>query len=224
CFWEPAESLLQQPGVLSTTVGYTGAPPNKPPPTYDTVCFGNDYVEAVRVVYDDDIINYTTLLDKFFEFQKPGMSRQYSSIIFVPNNEDENVEKEEAIKWKSTAILQTKGKQQRNGDNTILPYDIVQIEPLSPFYRAEEYHQSYWKKQRGRAILAILLLAGSSGAYDDLLGGGAMERIEVVTGYSFDTICNAVFLIGAAWMILERLIVRDVRELKSGDLISEVIM
>ena len=41
CFWEPAESLLKQPGVLATTVGYTGAPVNKPPPTYDSVCFGN---------------------------------------------------------------------------------------------------------------------------------------------------------------------------------------
>jgi hypothetical protein len=155
-------------------------------------------------------------LDKFFEFQKPGLSRQYASIIFANDNTDEQ---NEATKWKVTA-MKTNGK--RTGDN--LPYEIVQIEPLSSFYRAEEYHQSYWKKQRGRAVLAVLLLAGSSGAYDDIGGGVFINKLEVMSGYDFDTICNAVFLIGAAWMILERLVVRDVRELKSGDLISEVKM
>ena len=76
CFWEPAESLLRRPGVLATTAGYTGAPSNKPPPTYDAVCFGNDWVEAVRVVYDDEVIPYDKLLDDFFQYQKPQYSRQ----------------------------------------------------------------------------------------------------------------------------------------------------
>eukprot|EP00985_Skeletonema_marinoi_P018070 scaffold10022_cov156-Skeletonema_marinoi.AAC.27 len=196
CFWEPAESLLKQPGVLATTVGYTGAPPNKPPPSYDTVCFGNDYVEAVRVVYDDTILDYTTLLDKFFEVQKPGLSRQYASIVFVT---DDNEEEEEVNKWKNAAI---KTKVKRQSDN--LPYELVEIEPTSSFYRAEEYHQRYWEKQRLRAGLAVLLVAGASGAYDDF-GGGVI-----------------VFLVGAGWMILERLVVRDVRELKSGDMILEL--
>jgi len=211
CFWEPAESLLKQPGVLATTVGYTGAPPNKPPPSYDTVCFGNDYVEAVRVVYDDTILDYTTLLDKFFEVQKPGLSRQYASIVFVTDNNEE----EEVNKWKTAAI---KTKVKRTSDN--LPYELVEIEPTSSFYRAEEYHQRYWEKQRLRAGLAVLLVAGASGAYDDF-GGGVIGNFEL-GGLTFDTICNAVFLVGAGWMILERLVVRDVRELKSGDMILEL--
>jgi hypothetical protein len=45
-----------------------------------------------------------------------------------------------------------------------------------------------------------------------------------IGGYTFDTVvCNGVFLIEAAWLILERLVVQDVRELKDGDLIQEVI-
>ena len=54
-------------------------------------------------------------------------------------------------------------------------------------------------------------------------GGGIVVRELHIGGYSFDTVCNGVFLIGAAWMILERLVVQDVRELKDGDLIQEVI-
>merc|ERR1719203_1948934 len=58
CFWEPSESLLKEPGVLATTVGYTGAPGKKKAPTYDSVCFGREWVEAVRVAYDDEQCSY----------------------------------------------------------------------------------------------------------------------------------------------------------------------
>jgi methionine-S-sulfoxide reductase len=202
--------------VLATIVGYTGCPANKPPPTYDTVCFGNDYVEAVQVVYDDDIISYNQLLDYFFEFQKPGIKRQYASIVFVDENSEEN--RGEAIKatqWKEDAIT-SKVKRKDN-----LPYSIVQIEPLTKFYKAEEYHQRYWEKQRLRAFIGILLIAGASGAYDSLFDG-AVGNIALF-GMHFDTLCNAVFLVGAGWMLLERLLARDVKELKKGDLAASVL-
>jgi len=185
CFWEPAESLLKQPGVLATTVGYTGAP---------------------VIVYDDDIISYTKLLDNFFEYQKPGYSRQYASVIFTNDDEEESL----AIEWKEdNASKQTKTAGQ---------YNLVDIEPSSAFYKAEEYHQRYWEKQRLRALLAVLLIAGESGAYDNLFGG-VLTNVQVFD-FTFDTICGGVFLVGAAWMILERLVARDVRELKSGDLMA----
>ena len=164
------------------------------------------------MVYDDAILDYTTLLDKFFEVQKPGLSRQYASIVFVADDTEE----EEVNKWKTAAI---KTKVKRTSDN--LPYELVEIEPTCSFYRAEEYHQRYWEKQRLRAGLAVLLVAGASGAYDDFFGGGVIGNFEL-GGLAFDTICNAVFLVGAGWMILERLVVRDVRELKSGDMILEL--
>eukprot|EP00957_Ditylum_brightwellii_P050098 3797928-Ditylum_brightwellii.AAC.1 len=58
CFWEPSETLLSKDGILATTVGYTGGKPNAKAPTYDSVCYGRDWVEAVRVVYDDTIVSY----------------------------------------------------------------------------------------------------------------------------------------------------------------------
>ena len=74
--------------------------------------------------------------------------------------------------------------------------------------------------------MAAILLAGSYGAFDqlELFGSSGIVVGDLnIGGYAFDTICNGVFLIGAAWMILERLVVQDVRELKDGELIQEVI-
>lgn len=196
CFWEPAESLLKKPGVLATAVGYAGAPPDRPPPTYDAVCFGNEWVEAVRVVYDDETTTYEELLDGFFECQKPGYSRQYASIIFASDSDEEDA----AERWKEANLGTTNGGAS---------YAIVEIEPASKFHRAEEYHQRYWEKQRMRFVVAALLIAGESGAYDDLFGGAA--RSVEVAGTSFDGLCGAAFLAGAAWTLLERLVARDVR-------------
>ena len=47
------------------------------------------------------------------------------------------------------------------------------------------------------------------------------EESLSIGGYTFDTVCNSVFLIGAAWMI-GTVVVQDVRELKDGDMIQEV--
>jgi len=204
CFWEPAEALLKQPGVLATTVGYTGAPPSKKQaPTYDSVCFGKDWVEAVRVAYDDELVSYNQLLDSFFELQNPRYSRQYASIVFA----NDKTEEKEAMQWKKTCDLKR---------DDLFPLEMVEIEPSSRFFKAEEYHQRYWEKQRLRFLIGFLLIAGESGAYDNFLDG-ALGKVELF-GLSSDSICGAVFLIGAAWMLLERLVVNDVRELKGGDL------
>ena len=228
CFWEPAESFLKQPGVLATTVGYTGCvKQNKPPPTYDTVCFGNDYVEAVRVAYDDEILTYRDLLDIFFDLQKPGYKRQYASVIFVDDDSivgddssgcDAGVSKSQeqiAMQWKENAI-QTKICRPRDK----LRYETVQVEPLTSFYRAEEYHQKYWEKLRLRALVGILLIAGSSGAFNEIFSVSVDTLL--LGGASLETLCNGAFLVGAAWMILERLMARDVRELDKGVLAAAV--
>lgn len=168
------------------------------------------------MVYDDDVVSYKELLDYSFTFQKPGIKRQYASIVFVDELSDDG--KEETIKvaeWKEENVA-SKVKREDN-----LPYSIVQIEPLTKFYKAEEYHQRYWVKQRARAAIGIILIAGASGAYDKWFDG-AVENVSLF-GFSFDTLCNGAFLLGAGWMLLERLIARDVKELKRGDLAASIL-
>jgi peptide-methionine (S)-S-oxide reductase len=226
CFWEPSETLLKQPGILASAVGYTGAPlsvtSRQPPPTYDTVCFGNDYVEAVRVVYDDSVVTYETVLDYFYKCQKPGYTRQYASVIFVNDEKEGKIAKQ----WKLDRQSSSKESAQKQGgnDNSNFIYDNLSIEPAASFYRAEEYHQRYWEKQRLRALFGLALIAGESGAYntylENIIGKQMME--DLLFGQSFDTLCGGVFLAGAGWMLVERLIARDVRELKPGDLIQQL--
>jgi len=225
CFWEPSETLLKQPGILASAVGYTGAPlsvtSRRPPPTYDTVCFGNDYVEAVRVVYDDSVVTYETVLDYFYECQKPGYTRQYASVIFANDEKEGKI----AERWKLDRRSNNREGTKKGGDdNSNFSYDNVSVEPASPFYRAEEYHQRYWEKQRLRGLFGLALIAGESGAYDtyveNIIGTQMME--DLLFGQSFDTLCGGVFLAGAGWMLVERLIARDVRELKPGDLIQQL--
>jgi hypothetical protein len=136
--------------------------------------------------------------------------------VFVDERSEKGEEEKKiATVWRETNI-ETKVKRADN-----VPYEIVQIEQATPFYRAEEYHQRYWEKQRLRALLTVALVAGSSGAYDGFFNGAVGDFS--LFGLPFDTLCNGVFLVGAGWMLLERSSARDVRELKSGDLAAMVL-
>merc|ERR1712071_482847 len=94
CFWEPSESMLNIDGVIATKAGYCGAGSNaKVPPSYDSVCYGREWVEAVRVAYDDSVVSYVELLENFFELQKANpQSRQYDSIIFADGSQIEQAQ------------------------------------------------------------------------------------------------------------------------------------
>jgi peptide-methionine (S)-S-oxide reductase len=189
CFWKPAEELLKVPGVVETIAGYTGHPnATSVPPTYENVCFGRDWVEAVRVRYDDQQISYTQLLDAFFETQEPkALSRQYASIVFAHTAEQQAMAQE----W-----LRSENDRVRARDG--LPVGLTKIEPKSPFFRAEEYHQRYWQKFRPRVAAAIALLAVNMGAMDVVIPIELQRTVHIGA--------NAVVLLGMAFVLLERVI------------------
>jgi peptide-methionine (S)-S-oxide reductase len=141
CFWGEEKLFWQQPGVIVTAVGYAGGV--TPNPTYEEVCSGRTgHAEAVRVVYDPQVIPYTTLLKLFWEAHDPtqGMRQgndrgtQYRSAIYT--HSDAQRAAAEASKTMYQAEL-TKA-----GYGTI----TTEIAPAGPFYFAEEYHQQYLVK------------------------------------------------------------------------------
>jgi peptide methionine sulfoxide reductase msrA/msrB len=139
CFWcmEPPFEKLE--GVKEVISGYTGG--HKKNATYEEVSSGTTgHVEAVEVVYDPTKVSYEKLLDVFLhqidptdpggQFVDRGSS--YRSGIFY-HNETQKRHAEESKKR-----LEESGRF----DKPI----VTEIRPAGPFYRAEEYHQDYYKK------------------------------------------------------------------------------
>ena len=123
------------------TLSLHDALPILPSPTYEEVCTDKTgHVEAVEVEYDPDEISYEELLDVFWNNhnpttlnrQGPDVGIQYRSAIFYHSDE----QKEIAEKSKQT--LDKSGQY----ENPI----VTEIVPTPIFYKAEEYHQKYFKK------------------------------------------------------------------------------
>jgi methionine-S-sulfoxide reductase len=140
CFWHVEAVFSETPGVISTTAGYTGGTTENP--TYKMVCSDKTgHAEAVQVVFDPNRISYSQLLDVFWGLhdptqlnrQGPDLGSQYRSVIFYYNQQ----QRQAALDSKSK--LEASGKYSR-------PI-VTQMIPAGDFYRAEEYHQQYYKKQ-----------------------------------------------------------------------------
>ncbi len=136
CFWGTEYHMQRAPGVISTTVGYTGGHVDHP--TYKQVCTNRTgHAETVEVVYDPNKTSYEALAKLFFEThdftqlnrQGPDIGTQYRSAIFYLNDEQKQVAE------KLVGILRQKG------------YDVkTEITPASTFWPAEDYHQDYYNK------------------------------------------------------------------------------
>ena len=138
CFWGVEETFLKTKGVLSTAVGYMGGMMKSP--TYEDVCTNTTgHAEVVQVTYDP-VISYEELLKIFWDNhnpttinqQGPDRGTQYRSVIFYHD------EKQHAAAEKSKEELGKSGKWK----NPI----VTEIVPASTFYRAEDYHQQYLRK------------------------------------------------------------------------------
>ena len=139
CFWCMESPFEKIEGVKEVISGYTGG--RKENPTYEEVSSGTTgHLEAVEVVYDPSKVSYERLLDMFWRQIDPtdlngqfvDRGSQYRSAIFYLSVEQKRLAE------KSKEELQKSGKFKR-------PV-VTEILPASTFYRAEEYHQDYYKK------------------------------------------------------------------------------
>ena len=135
CFWCMEGPFDKLPGVISTTSGYTGG--TKANPTYEEVSNGGTgHRESVEVVYDPRKVTYAQLLDTFWHNVDPTDNSgqfcdhgpQYRSAIFYHDAEQKRLAEA------SKAALEKRFR---------VATDILSA---SQFWRAEEYHQDYYKK------------------------------------------------------------------------------
>jgi len=142
CFWCTEADFDKVPGVLSTTSGYIGGTVKNP--TYTQVSTGGTgHAEAVEIVYDPAKVSYAKLLDVFWHSIDPLVKDrqfcdggdQYRTAIFY-NTDDEKKLAEETRK-------QVEAK--------FAPRVVyTQIVKADTFYKAEDYHQDYYKKNESR--------------------------------------------------------------------------
>src|SRR5207247_8535517 len=80
CFWGMEEIIRKIPGVIKTTVGYSGG--KTADPTYEAVCTGGTgHAEAIQVEFDSARLGYEKLLDYFFRMHDPTtLNRQHNDV------------------------------------------------------------------------------------------------------------------------------------------------
>ena len=139
CFWCTESDFEKVDGVIEAISGYTGG--HVANPTYKQVSGGGTgHVEAVKVIYDPEKIDYESLLEIFWRSINPtdpdgqfvDRGSQYRSVIFYAD---------------ATQQRQAKASKENLAASAIFDRSIAtDILSLEKFYEAEAYHQDYYKK------------------------------------------------------------------------------
>jgi len=137
CFWGLEKYMSLINGVLETEVGYANG--NTTNPTYEDVCYKNTgHAEAVRVIYDENIIPLAFLLELYSEAIDPttldrqggDTGVQYRTGIYYTNEQD-------------LSIIEQFIKQLQSRYTEPI---MIEIKPLLNYYTAEKFHQKYLDK------------------------------------------------------------------------------
>ena len=136
CFWCVEESFEKLKGVEEVISGYSGGITENP--TYKEVTYGNTgHFEVVEIIYDKKVISFKELLEKFWvnidpfdaygQFCDKGYS--YRSVAFYQNDEEKK-------------LIEKDVKDLQNKFNKKV---VTYIRNFEKFYKAEEYHQDFYK-------------------------------------------------------------------------------
>lgn len=137
CFWGVEEFLSRINGVIETEVGYANGRTLNP--TYEDVCNKNTYfAESCYVTYDENIVSLEEILKEYWSIINPtslnkqgnDVGSQYRTGIYYLDEEDLDT------------IIKSKSEIQKNYDKKI----VTEVKPLVNYYKAEDYHQKYLKK------------------------------------------------------------------------------
>lgn len=148
CFW-CVEAIFQDlAGVSKVESGYSGGAVKNP--SYREVCSGlTGHAEVIQVSFDPAVISFRDILTIFFTVHDPttlnrqgaDSGTQYRSAIFYHSPEQkaiaEEVRKEAQGLW----------------DDPI----VTEIAPFTTFYKAEGYHQNYYKDNPNQPYCSIVI-------------------------------------------------------------------
>jgi len=148
CFWCTEAIFQMVPGVKSVASGFAGG--TKENPTYKEVCTGTTgHAEVIQVEYDPKVVSYEKLLETFWEAHDPttlnrqgaDTGTQYRSIILYSNDAQK------------TAAEKSKAEAQKQFSKPI----VTEIVPLKKFYKAEGYHQNYYRTNPNQPYCQVVI-------------------------------------------------------------------
>ncbi len=150
CFWCVEAAFEEIKGVERVESGYTGGQVKNP--TYRAVCEGTTgHAEVIQVAYDPKVISYRDILQIFFVVHDPttlnrqgaDVGTQYRSAIFYHSQEQKKIADE----------LIAELTNEKAWDRPI----VTQVAPLDIFYRAEDYHQGYFRANPNQAYCRAVI-------------------------------------------------------------------
>ncbi len=148
CFWCLEAVFKRVDGVTSVTSGFAGG--NTANPTYEEVCAGETgHAEVVQVAFDPRRIGYAEILDIFWKAHDPttlnrqgaDVGEQYRSAIFSHDDRQRRLAEE------------SRTAAQRNWREPI----VTQIAALDRFWKAEDYHQDYYDRNRTAGYCRVVI-------------------------------------------------------------------
>ncbi len=150
CFWCSEAIFERVKGVLSVISGYSGGTVENP--TYEQVCTGKTgHAESIQITYDPKVVSYPELLEIFWRSHDPttlnrqgnDVGTQYRSVIFYHTDEQKKLAEEYKKKLNDSGAW----------DKPI----VTEIVPYKNFYKAEAYHQDYFKNNPHQGYCSFVI-------------------------------------------------------------------
>jgi peptide-methionine (S)-S-oxide reductase len=151
CFWCVEAVFENVKGVQKVVSGYSGGFIKNP--AYREVCNGTTgHAEVVQVFFDPQIVSYKELLEIFWLTHDPttlnkqgaDVGTQYRSVIFYHSEDQKN--------------LAEKFKQKLDQSGVFSKPIVTEISSFKTFYKAEEYHQDYFKNNADQPYCQVVIV------------------------------------------------------------------
>lgn len=150
CFWCIENIFKRINGVNSVVSGYANGDTKNP--TYEQICSGKtNHVEVIQIEYDSTVINLDTIFTVFFAIHDPTtLNRQGNDV---------------GTQYRSSILFDTVQQQQTahkkiaelNSSRQFKDNIVTEVESLSCFYSAEDYHQNYYENNKNNGYCQFVV-------------------------------------------------------------------
>jgi peptide-methionine (S)-S-oxide reductase len=150
CFWCLEAVYEQLQGIERVESGYSGGTVRNP--SYRQVTTGTTgHAEVVQLTFDPRVTTFREILEVFFTIHDPttlnrqgaDVGPQYRSAIFY-RDEDQKAVAEDIIREMEAAGM---------WNDPV----VTEVTPFSAFYKAEDYHQEYYRRNRGQPYCQVVI-------------------------------------------------------------------